>query len=103
MLVVPNAHVENIYDITDEILGGVHALSKKIAVAIRSTYNCSGTSMRQHNEPDGGQDVWHFHVHVFPRYEDDELYKSDDTAEIVEAEDREPYARKLRDFLDSAE
>jgi hypothetical protein len=31
---------------------------------------------RQHNEPAGNQDLWHLHVHVFPRFEGDNLYGS---------------------------
>jgi diadenosine tetraphosphate (Ap4A) HIT family hydrolase len=42
-------------------------------IAMRHTYGCDGISTRQHNEPAGYQDVWHFHLHVFPRYHGDVL------------------------------
>jgi histidine triad (HIT) family protein len=44
---------------------------------LRRAYACDGTSLRQHNEPAGNQDVWHHHVHVFPRFTGDELYRTD--------------------------
>jgi histidine triad (HIT) family protein len=44
--------------------------------------------------------VWHFHVHVFPRYEGDELYKNHDKSEFVDAAARAPFAVKLRSALD---
>lgn len=99
VLVVPNDHIENIYDIPDNILSEVYKVAKKIAIAMRSTYGCEGISMRQHNEPAGNQDVWHFHVHIFPRYIDDRLYQNHDNSKFVSAEERLPYAIKLREYL----
>lgn len=98
-MVVPNEHFENIYDIPEELLAEVYKVVKKISIAIRSTYNCEGVSTRQHNEPAGNQDVWHFHVHVFPRFEKDRLYQNHDNKKLVTAEERLPFALKLRDFL----
>ena len=49
------------------------------ALAVKHAFGCSGISTRQHNEPDGNQDVWHYHVHVFPRYPNDGLYGSTGT------------------------
>jgi histidine triad (HIT) family protein len=99
VLVVPNEHYENIYDIPEEIMGEVYKVAQKIAIAMRSTYNCDGTSTRQHNEPAGNQDVWHFHVHVFPRYEGDQLYQNHDNKKFVSWEEREPYAKKLKEYF----
>ena len=99
VLVVPNKHYENIYDIPDDVLAEAYKVVKKVAIAIRSTYDCGGTSTRQHNEPVGYQDVWHFHVHVYPRHTDDKLYENHDQKGFVGAEQRLPYAKKLRKFL----
>ena len=44
---------------------------------LKEALACDGTSTRQHNEPAGNQhDMWHLHVHVFPRYDGDNLYAS---------------------------
>jgi histidine triad (HIT) family protein len=75
VIVIPNAHVENIYEIDEEPLGAVYRTVRRVAGALKEAYDCSGTSTRQHNEPDGNQDVWHLHVHVFPRYAGDGLYE----------------------------
>jgi histidine triad (HIT) family protein len=101
VLVVPNEHYENIYDIPEELLGEVYKVAQKIAIAIRSTYGCDGTSTRQHNEPSGNQAVWHLHVHVFPRYENDQLYQNHDKKDFVDAAARAPYAEKLRAYFAS--
>lgn len=43
---------------------------------MKQAFGCDGVSTRQHNEPAGDQDVWHFHLHVFPRWTGDDLYRS---------------------------
>jgi histidine triad (HIT) family protein len=100
VLVVPNKHLENIYDMPDDLLGEVYKVVKKVSIAIRSTYDCDGTSNRQHNEPAGGQDVWHFHVHVYPRYDNDKLYQNHDKKSFVDASARTEYADKLKHYFE---
>ena len=100
MIVIPNRHTESLYDITDEELSEVYRVVKQIAIAIRSSYkNCLGISTRQHNEPSGNQDVWHFHAHVFPRYTDDRLYQNHDIKKFVEPNERKVYADILRAYF----
>jgi histidine triad (HIT) family protein len=99
VLVVPNAHQENLYDLTPEYGHAVADLVREVAIAIRSSYFCAGTSTRQHNEPAGYQDVWHHHVHVFPRYQGDNLYGSRPNPVYVDSSARLPYADKLREYF----
>lgn len=97
VLVVPNVHYENIYDLPPELAAPIQRITRDIALAFKETYGCDGVSTRQHNEPAGGQDVWHYHQHVFPRYRRDHLYLH--RRRRTEPEDRLPYAAKLRQFL----
>jgi len=99
VIVVPNGHYENVYEIPDEVLAAVQIAGKRIALALKATYDCPGTSFRQHNEPAGNQDVWHYHLHVFPRYPDDELYRQRKQHPGPSTAERLPYAQKLRDYL----
>lgn len=96
---IPNAHHENLYDLPAEYGHAVHYAVREIAVAMRATYGCDGISTRQHNEPAGGQDAWHYHVHVFPRYHGDNLYGSNPLPWFATGEQRWPYADKLRAWL----
>ncbi|WP_020575045.1 HIT family protein [Actinopolymorpha alba] len=100
VLVVPNAHYENLYDLPPAWGHAVHDLVREVAIAIRHTYDCAGVSTRQHNEPAGYQDVWHYHMHVFPRYPDDQLYNSLHLRDPVPAEARRPYVDRLRRYFD---
>lgn len=99
VIIIPNQHVENLYDMPDELLSSVYTAAKRIAIAMRTSYGCTGTSTRQHNEPDGNQDVWHFHVHVFPRYKNDQLYQNHDNKKFVGPKERLPYANRLKKAL----
>jgi histidine triad (HIT) family protein len=99
VLVVPNEHWENMYELPRELAGDIHETARTIALALKRAYGCAGISTRQHNEPAGNQDVWHYHVHVFPRYEGDGLYGSP-YRETTPGE-RLPYAERLRAVLDA--
>jgi histidine triad (HIT) family protein len=67
---------------------------------MRIAYACDGISLRQHNEPAGDQDVWHLHVHVFPRHQGDHLYERHRDARWVAVHERAPYAEALAGELD---
>lgn len=97
VLVVPNKHYENIYELPSDMAAEIHHAAQLAALAMKHTYYCDGISTRQHNEPAGNQDVWHYHLHVYPRYKNDNLYltKGDDT----EPDDRPFYANKLRAWI----
>ncbi|MFL0270140.1 HIT family protein [Candidatus Clostridium radicumherbarum] len=97
LIIIPNSHFENIYDLPDEISARIHKLERKIAIALKEVYKCDGVSSRQHNEPCGNQDVWHYHLHVFPRYKDDNLYLTD--RELSKPEERIEYASKLKNYF----
>lgn len=98
-LIVPRAHYENLYAMPDDLLASTIILAKRIAIAMKTAYSCEGTSLRQHNEPGSNQNVWHFHLHVFPRWKGDRLYQQHDEPRKVNAEERQVYAARLRDAL----
>jgi len=100
-IIIPREHVENIYDISDDLLVEVNLVAKKAALAMRRSYGCDGISFRQHNEPAGGQHIWHFHLHLYPRWENDGLYENDAKWRYVSVAERLPYAKKLKDILGS--
>jgi histidine triad (HIT) family protein len=100
VVVVPNEHYENIYELPDEIAARIQAVAKRVALAMKAAWNCDGVSTRQHNEPAGNKDTWHYHLHVTPRYTGDDLYKTyTEGKALMPAEDRRGYARGLRRAL----
>lgn len=97
VLVVPNDHFENMYELPAEMAAEVHRVAQLAALAMKNTYHCDGISTRQHNEPAGNQDVWHYHLHVYPRYTGDNLYMT--TGNYTMPEDRPFYAEKLGSWI----
>lgn len=70
-LILPKKHFANIYELDQETASQVFVLAKKIAMAMKETLNCDGLNIVQNNGPVAGQSVFHFHMHVIPRYEND--------------------------------
>jgi histidine triad (HIT) family protein len=100
VVLVPNEHVENVYELDRDLAAEVHEAGRRIALAMKEAYRCGGISTRQHNEPAGDQEVWHYHLHVFPRWQGDDLYGS--KYRLTTAEERRPYAERLRATLAAA-
>lgn len=103
VLVVPNRHFENVFELPVEYAAAVHTAAQHIGHAFWQGYGCEGVSTRQHNGPAGGQDVWHYHLHVFPRYAGDRLYELTSERRLTTPEERLPYAERLRSALRGTE
>ena len=67
-------HFENIYVLPQEVGAHLFGVSQRLAIALKQALECDGVSTRQHNEPAGTQDVWHYHQHIIPRYTGDNFY-----------------------------
>jgi histidine triad (HIT) family protein len=72
-LVIPRRHSRNLYDIEDEDLHHTAAAAKALALRMRDQLRCDGVNLLNSAERAAWQSVFHFHVHVIPRYEDDPL------------------------------
>lgn len=68
-LVIPKAPARNILDIAPEDLAAVAVAAKTIAVAAKAAFDADGVTIAQYSEPAGGQEVFHYHMHVIPRRE----------------------------------
>ena len=72
-LVIPKAHVPNLYEADDGSLAAVAVACRRVAGAVRRTLDPPGVSLAQANGPAAGQSVFHLHFHVIPRRADDDL------------------------------
>ena len=70
-LILPKQHYDNLFEIDDEVSAKVLPLAKKIATALKDELGCDGVNVVQNNGVAAGQTVFHFHVHVIPRYDND--------------------------------
>jgi histidine triad (HIT) family protein len=94
VLVVPVEHFENVYDLPSSLGTPLQSAIQNVALAMKGAYGCTGVTIRQNNEPDGSQDVWHHHTHVIPRYKGDDLQRSRFVPNS--SEERRPYVQLLR-------
>ncbi len=97
VLIIPDEHFENIYDLPARLAPAIQRVTRAMALALKAVYGCDGVSTRQHNEPAGNQDVWHYHVHLFSRYTGDNLYRSEKLD--IPAGERMVETQKLREYI----
>ncbi|MDD5803725.1 HIT family protein [Blautia sp. HCP3S3_H10_1] len=72
-LILPKTHAANIYEISDEMAAKAMILAKKMATKMTDALNCDGFNIVQNNGEQAGQTVFHFHMHLIPRYEGDKV------------------------------
>jgi len=72
-LILPKAHAANIYELPDETAGKAMILAKHMATKLRDGLHCDGFNIVQNNGEIAGQTVFHFHMHLIPRYEGDQV------------------------------
>ena len=69
-LIIPKEHCTNIYDIDEDIAAKVMKTAKKLATTMTVALNCDGFNLLQNNGKTAGQTMFHFHMHLIPRYKD---------------------------------
>ena len=70
-LILPKEHYANIYELDDETAAKAFVLAKKMAGKMTEALGCDGFNIVQNNGAPAGQTVFHFHMHLIPRYVDD--------------------------------
>ncbi len=68
VLVTVKPHVENIYGLNDALAAAVFQTAARVARAVRNAYSPEGVTLYQANGVAAGQTVFHFHLHLVPRY-----------------------------------
>lgn len=70
-LILPKKHMANIFEMDEETAEKVFVLAAKVAKGMKSALNCDGLNIVQNNGEVAGQTVFHFHMHIIPRYNGD--------------------------------
>lgn len=73
VIVLAKRHAANIFELPDEYVQRGFLVAKKIAQAVKKTVNCDGINILQNNGEAAGQTIFHFHIHVIPRYDEDNV------------------------------
>ena len=91
-LIVPKRHIADIHALDDDLGAAIMQASIGIAKAVRQGLNCDGIYVTQANGAAAGQDVFHYHMHIYPRWHDQRQWAS-------YARDRERTAGKIKAAL----
>ena len=70
-LVIPKTPSTNIYKMSDEDVKTLFVVVKKISIAVKKGMEATGINIAMNNDVDAGQEVFHSHIHVIPRFPND--------------------------------
>ena len=71
VVMIPKEHVENLFELSDALAAALFQATVKVAHAVRRASRCPGLNLVQSNGSAGQQDVFHFHLHIIPRFPND--------------------------------
>lgn len=94
-LIIPKEHYANLYELSDELAAKVLVLAKKMITRLTDPLGCDGYNIVQNNGEAAGQTVFHFHLHMIPRYKDDGVGLGWKMGELTE-EDKEEILSGLK-------
>lgn len=94
-LILPKEHYANLYELDDEVASKVLVLAKKMITKLTNVLGCDGYNLVQNNGEVAGQTVHHFHMHLIPRYEGDQVGLTWTPGTLTE-EDKEEILSKLK-------
>lgn len=92
-LILPKTHAANIYEMSDELAAKAMVLAKKMATVMTETLKCDGFNIVQNNGEPAGQTVFHFHMHLIPRYKNDGVGITWTPGKLTEEEKEEILAK----------
>ena len=67
-LIIPKEHYKDMYEIDEKVAAKAMSLAKKLTVHMTDKLGCDGFNILQNNNEAAGQTVFHFHMHLIPRY-----------------------------------
>lgn len=73
VLILPKEHYKDLFELPESISKQIYPLAQKIASAIKETLGADGINIVQNNGEAAGQSVFHFHMHIIPRYDGDKV------------------------------
>lgn len=88
-LILPKEHYANLFELEDELAAKALKLAKRIGIKMKEAIGCDGLNVVQNNGEAAGQTVFHFHMHLIPRFHNDEVgvtWKPGELTEETKAE-----------------
>lgn len=90
-LILPKDHYANVYELPEDTAAAAFVLVKKLAPKMTEALQCDGMNIVQNNGEAAGQTVFHFHMHLIPRYKDGDDFITWNHAELSDDEKKAVY------------
>ena len=90
-LIIPKQHVENIFELDEKLGQHLFSVTIKITNLLKEKLHFSNVNILNNNGPIAGQSVNHYHIHIIPQYDNDNLHFG--------FKDKEPDFNKLNETL----
>jgi histidine triad (HIT) family protein len=97
-LVVPRRHIKNLYELPNELAGPILSTAARVARAAKAAFSVAGVTLRQNNEAASDQHLFHFHLHVIPRFDGD-IERFNSTPKQSRLDEQEEMAGRLREAI----
>lgn len=94
-LILPKEHYRNLYDIEEGLASKAMVLAKRMVKKMTDALGCDGYNIVQNNEEAAGQTVFHFHMHLIPRYKGDKVGLGWHMGELTD-EDKKEILEKIK-------
>ena len=89
-LILPKEHYRNLFELPEDVAQETLKMAKKVALRMQERLHCDGVNLVQNNEEAAGQTVFHFHMHVIPRFKED--------GQVIGWKPGQPLAEELEDI-----
>lgn len=94
-LILPKDHYANLYELPEETAADAMKLAKKMMITMTEKLKCDGFNVIQNNGEVAGQTVFHFHMHLIPRYQGDQVGLTWTPGKLTD-EDRDEILAKIK-------
>lgn len=97
-IILPKEHYRNLFELPEEVAAKVMVVAKKLAIVMTEMFEADGFNLVQNNNECAGQTVFHFHLHLIPRYENDDVNKFWTPGE-ADAEELKKWSAQIQEAL----
>ncbi|NMB56877.1 HIT domain-containing protein [Candidatus Beckwithbacteria bacterium] len=99
VIVAPLKHYENLYDLPEKEAMRIMKIAKEVSIALKKSRNCDGVMILQNNEPASEQHAFHYHMHLFSRFENGKLHENISNFRVSEAKERKVFSKAMKEYF----
>lgn len=99
VLIIPKEHCQDIFTMPTDVASKLYPLAQKIATTVKDVTGAEGINIIQNNGAVAGQSVYHFHLHIVPRHENDGLVLNKSSNQDATIEELEVMYKKLKEAI----